>query len=108
MGIVDEIIKIMGGPPARIFIEMARENLKEEQKKRTTSRKEQLKALYAAAKKTAREWEKQISKQETADLAAQLETKEEADLRAKKAVFVLHADGALPLQRRKDRAFGIV
>ena len=84
VGIVDEIIKIMGGPPARIFIEMARENLKEEQKKRTTSRKEQLKALYAAAKKTAREWEKQISKQETADLAAQLETKEEADLRQKK------------------------
>lgn len=50
--IVEELVKIMGHPPKRIFVEMARG---EEEKKRTVSRKATLEELYKSCKKEAPE-----------------------------------------------------
>lgn len=43
--IISEICKVMGGPPSKIFLEMAR-GAKEEEKGRTVSRKDQIEYLY--------------------------------------------------------------
>ena len=56
--IAEEVKKIMGCEPAKIFVEMARGGEKE--KKRTTSRKKKLLDLYAACKKDARDWNREI------------------------------------------------
>ena len=56
--IAEEIKKVMGGAPRRIFVEMARGGEKE--KKRTISRKQQLLELYAACEKDTRDWSKEI------------------------------------------------
>ena len=52
VAIVEELVKIMGHPPKRIFVEMARG---EEEKKRTVSRKATLEELYKSCKKEAPE-----------------------------------------------------
>lgn len=68
--ITDEIIKVMGKcPPKRIFVEMARGA---EEKKRTTSRKDRLIALYKSCDKDA------------AELFPGLEARSEGDLRRDK------------------------
>lgn len=46
LDIVRDVEKAMGGPPSRIFVEMARGGKQEEKGKRTQSRREQLLALY--------------------------------------------------------------
>lgn len=51
--VVKELCKVLGQPPKRVFIEMARE--KGEQK-RTESRKKQLQHLYKKCKQEEREW----------------------------------------------------
>lgn len=55
--IVKEICKIMGNPPQRIFVEMAREK---EESKRTTSRKNYLIDLYKNCKFEEKEWLKEL------------------------------------------------
>lgn len=55
--ICKELFGIMQGVPERIFIEMARQ---EEEKKRTTSRKQQLASLYASCKEDADVWSQEL------------------------------------------------
>ena len=51
MGIITEVEKIMGGEPARVFVEVTRSE--EDEKKRTVSRKRQLDDLYTSCKAIA-------------------------------------------------------
>ncbi len=66
--IAEEIKEVMGCAPAKIFIEMARENESDEQKQRNKGkrnpRKEKLLELYAGCKKDSRDWTKEISDKE--------------------------------------------
>ncbi len=69
--IAEEIKKVMGCAPAKIFIEMARENESDEQKQRNKGkrnpRKEKLLELYAGCKRDARDWTKEISERDERD-----------------------------------------
>ena len=76
VAIVEELVKIIGHPPKRIFVEMARG---EEEKKRTVSRKATLEELYKSCKKEA------------------------PNAAAGQAVSLLHADGKMHVFRRADR-----
>lgn len=67
--IIREICKVMGNPPQRVFIEMAREKT---DNKRSTSRKNHLIDLYKSCKFEEREWVKE------------LETTDESSLRGDK------------------------
>ena len=59
--LVREIIKVQGGPPKKLFIEMARETTDNGKKgDRTVSRKQQLIDLYKAIGKDGVEWIKEI------------------------------------------------
>ncbi len=51
-----EIEKVQGGPPERIFIEMARGDETEKKGQRTKSRKEQMMELYNRCKEDVRQW----------------------------------------------------
>lgn len=66
--IAEEVKEVMGCAPAKIFIEMARENESEEQKQKNKGkrnpRKEKLLELYAGCKKDSRDWTKEISDKE--------------------------------------------
>lgn len=62
--ITEEIKKIMGCEPKRIFVEMARGGEDEKNKKRTKSRKQQLLDLYAACEDDTRNWTKEIEERE--------------------------------------------
>lgn len=62
--IVEEVKKIMGCEPKRIFVEMARGEADEKNKKRTTSRKQKLLDLYAACEDDVRNWTKEIEGRE--------------------------------------------
>lgn len=69
--IAEEIKEVMGCAPAKIFIEMARENESDEQKQRNKGkrnpRKEKLLELYAGCKKDSRDWTKEISDRDDRD-----------------------------------------
>lgn len=56
--VTNELIKVNGCPPKKIFIEVARE---EGEKKRTTSRKQQLLQLYENCKTDSKKWIAEIS-----------------------------------------------
>lgn len=58
--IIEEIKKVMGGEPNRIFIEMAREDQKKE---RTTARKKMLEAAYKKLKEEVDEYNEGIVKE---------------------------------------------
>lgn len=62
--IVEEIRKIMGHAPKRIFVETTRENDAKKKGKRTTSRKEQLLLLYKNIKDEERDWITEINNNE--------------------------------------------
>ncbi len=65
--IVEEIRKITGKAPTKIFVEVERDV--DAKKERTISRKEQLKALYATIQKEDREyWTNQLEKHSDAEL----------------------------------------
>ncbi len=65
LDLVKEIVKVMGGEPKKIFVEMAREKEDNGKKgKRTTSRKQQLLDLYAFIKDEERNWREEIEKTE--------------------------------------------
>lgn len=61
--LVREIEKIKGCPPKRIFVEMARGATEEQKGKRTTSRKEQIKALFKDIRDNERDWMAEIETQ---------------------------------------------
>ena len=71
MQIVDEIFHMMGHPPEKLFLEVARE---EGEKKRTLSRKNQLAALYTACKKN--------TEFDMASLEEKLASKDDSSLRS--------------------------
>lgn len=65
--ITEEIRHVMGCEPEKIFVEMARG---EEEKKRTTSRKDKLIEAYAAIKDEARDWREELQKYSDGDFKA--------------------------------------
>lgn len=67
--VLEEVVSVMGCEPTKVFVEMARED--GEQGKRTISRKNQLLELYKKCK-------------DAKELKADLETREEQELRQKK------------------------
>lgn len=64
LSIVKELEEVLGEPPKRIFVEMAREDA---EKKRTVSRKQKLLELYKAIGKEAATWKKEIEDRRDAD-----------------------------------------
>lgn len=64
VSIAEEIRKIMGKEPKKIFVEMARGP---EEKKRTISRKNRLIELYSNCKKEEREWKKELESHTESD-----------------------------------------
>lgn len=62
--IVEEVQKVMGCPPKKIFVELARgedkNKSKDKDKNRTTSRKQRLLELYANCEGDVRDWTKEI------------------------------------------------
>ena len=58
--IVKEVEKVMGKPPKRVFVEVARE--KDKEKKRTVSRKSTLIQLYKKCKDEERQWVSELEK----------------------------------------------
>ena len=65
--ITEEIKKIMGHEPKKIFVEMTREH---RDSGRTTSRKDQLLALYQKCEEDARDWVKEIEDREERDFSS--------------------------------------
>lgn len=66
--ITEELRKIMGQPPTRIFLEMTRSN--DFEKKRTVSRKDQLLALYKACKEDVDDLYKELNETDPDQLRA--------------------------------------
>lgn len=66
--IVEEVKKVMGCAPKKIFVELARGEEKE--KKRTTSRKQQLLELYANCEKDTRDWAKEIEERDEREFSS--------------------------------------
>ena len=66
--ITEEIKKVMGCAPEKIFIEMARGEDKE--KKRTQSRKNRLMELYSACKNDVRDWTTELDKWNERDFSS--------------------------------------
>lgn len=65
--IVEELKKVMGCEPKKIFVEMARG---EEEKKRTVSRKDKLMEAYTTIKEEARDWQNELQKYSEGDFKA--------------------------------------
>lgn len=59
--VIKELQKVMGGPPKRVFIEMARER---SDSGRTVSRKNKLRELYKACRDEERDWLKELDSRE--------------------------------------------
>lgn len=55
LDILKDIVKVQGCPPSRIFIEMARGTIEDEKGKRSSSRLDQIRALYQTAEELSRE-----------------------------------------------------
>ena len=80
--IVEELKKIIGCAPAKIFVETTRAN--QEKKKPTDSRKKQLELAYKAVKKDVKELEKEIGAINFDVLNDRLSSVEPSKLKAKK------------------------
>ncbi len=80
--IVEELKKIIGCAPAKIFVETTRSN--KDKKAPTDSRKRQLELLYKAVKKDVKELEKEIGALNFDLLNERLSSEEPSKLKAKK------------------------
>ena len=80
--IVEELKKIIGCAPTKIFVETTRSN--QEKKKPTDSRKKQLELVYKAVKKDVKELEKEIGAINFDVLNDRLSSVEPSKLKAKK------------------------
>lgn len=76
--IVDELRKIMGNDPKKVFIEMARGATEEQKHTRTKSRRDQIEELYSSYKKND-EYKEEINR-----LLSELSTKSDSELRSEK------------------------
>jgi len=59
--VVRELVKVMGGPPAKIFVEMARDVNGKNEKERKDSRQKKFLDLYRKCKEEGRDWSKEIA-----------------------------------------------
>ena len=59
--VVKELVKVMGGPPAKIFVEMARDVDGKNDKSRKDSRQKKFADLYKKCKDDGRDWSKEIA-----------------------------------------------
>ncbi len=59
--VVSEIVKVMGGPPKKIFVEMARDVDGKNEKSRKASRQKKFAELYKKCKDDERDWSKEIA-----------------------------------------------
>lgn len=59
--VVKELVKVMGGPPAKIFVEMARDVDGKNDKIRKDSRQKKFADLYKKCKDDGRDWSKEIA-----------------------------------------------
>ena len=80
--IVEELKKIIGCAPTKIFVETTRSN--QEKKKPTDSRKKQLELFYKAVKKDVKELEKEVGLLNFDKLNERLSSVEPSKLKAKK------------------------
>ena len=80
--IVEELKKIIGCAPAKIFVETTRSN--QGKKEPTSSREKQLKLVYKAVKKDVKELEKEIGAINFDVLNDRLSSEEQSKLKAKK------------------------
>ena len=80
--IVEELKKIIGCAPTKIFVETTRSN--QGKKEPTDSRKKQLELAYKAAKKDVKELEKEIDELKFDTLNNRLSAEEPSELKAKK------------------------
>lgn len=80
--IVEELKKIIGCAPTKIFVETTRSN--QEKKKPTDSRKKRLELFYKAVKKDVKELEKEIGSLNFDKLNERLSSVEPSKLKAKK------------------------
>ncbi|QIX88030.1 type II CRISPR RNA-guided endonuclease Cas9 [Gemella haemolysans] len=80
--IVEELKKIIGCAPAKIFVETTRSN--QDKKKPTDSRKKQLELFYKAVKKDVKDLEKEIGSLNFDKLNERLSSVEPSKLKAKK------------------------
>lgn len=88
--VVEEIVRICGGLPKKLMVEMDRGNREEMQKKRTTSRKDTLLKIYKEAKLPA----------EYKYLLKELQSESDSDLDSRKLYlyYAQSADVPLPAQ----------
>lgn len=80
--IVEELKKIIGCAPTKIFVETTRSN--QVKKEPTSSRKKQLELAYKAVKKEVKELEKEIGELKFDTLNNRLRSEEQSKLKAKK------------------------
>ena len=59
--VVKELVKVMGGPPEKIFVEMARDVDGKNEKTRKDSRQKKFADLYKKCKDDGRDWSKEIA-----------------------------------------------
>ena len=59
--VVKELVKVMGGPPTKIFVEMARDVDGKNDKSRKDSRQKKFADLYKKCKDDGRDWSKEIA-----------------------------------------------
>lgn len=59
--VVKELVKVMGGPPSKIFVEMARDVDGKNDKTRKDSRQKKFADLYKKCKDDKRDWSKEIA-----------------------------------------------
>ena len=73
LDIVKDVVKVMGVPPKKIFVEMARGTTKDQKGKRTKTRKSQISDLY-----------KHCAEEDVRELSALLDTKDDNSLQSEK------------------------
>ena len=85
--IVEELKKIIGYAPTKIFVETTRSN--QGKKEPTSSREKQLELAYKAVKKDAKELEKEIGTINFDVLNDRLSSEEQSKLKAKKLYLLI-------------------
>ena len=101
LDIVKDVVKVMGVPPKKIFVEMARGTTEDQKGKRTKTRKSQISDLY-----------KHCAEEEVRELNALLETKDDNSLQSEKLYLYfmqlgkcMYSGSPIDLDRLSDDKF---
>ena len=99
--IVKDVVHAAGGPPKKIFVEMARGGTADQKGKRTKSRKEQIREHY-----------KRFAREEVRDLLSLLDARDENELQSEKLYLYfmqlgrcMYSGEPIDLQHLSDRKF---